>query len=458
MKYRLSNIILRKEYFGGILFDSDGMFFELNKSGFNTLKSFAVNDGVTIDDDKLSDEFISSCIRKNILTPVDLNTDCCARIIEHLPIMGNYLSFPTDVDINITNRCNQKCIFCYNGRYRDLQREIKDLCTNDTLKIIDECINDGALRLVLLGGEPLAARSSISKIVDHMVNTHLNSMVYLLMTTNGSYGGGIDKSYAEYLSSYPKVNIDISIEGKNQEHHDKIVQLPGAYKKAMMTAENVINAKIPLSVNTVALNELKDDIVDIAKKAKKMGATGYRLQYPMPFYGQNLNDYRNMLIPNVDYYNICNELKSLKDDNFFVLVNTNYLFLLDDEYALPKEKTLLYNAQKCCAGNISVEIMPNGDVYSCPITIENEVYRLGNIFENKLATIWQSEKLQPFRNRDKLELKNNVCKNCDNADVCAGGCRVTASIFNNSVFGGDPRCPKIYAAALTQGGKEAEIV
>jgi len=458
MKYRLSNVIMRKEYFGGIIFDSNGMFFELNRSGFDTLKSFAVREGVSIEKDRLSDEFILRCIRKNILTPAESNVGLRARVIEHLPIAGNYLSFPTDIDINITNHCNQKCTFCYNGRYRDLQKETKDLSISDAIKIIDECIDDGALRIVLLGGEPLAARNSISKIVDHMVSKHMNSMVYLLMTTNGSYGGGIDRGYAEYLASYPHVNIDISIEGKDQEHHDKIVQLSGAYKKAMMTAENVINANIPLSVNTVALNDLKDDILDIAKRAKEMGAAGFRLQYPMPFYGQNLVSYRNMLIPNSEYYAICNELQKLRDKNFFVLVNTNYLFLQNEEYALPKEKTLLYSAQKCCAGNISVEIMPNGDVYSCPITIENESYRLGNIFEDKLSTIWQSEKLDPFRNRNKVELKNSECKNCSNADVCAGGCRVTASIFNDSVFGGDPRCPKIYAASQKRDGKKVGIV
>src|SRR5438105_11377254 len=58
---------------------------------------------------------------------------------------------PLNVHLELTYRCNWRCVFCYNPRHHDLRA----LTTAEWLTVLDDLRVLGTLTIALTGGEPL---------------------------------------------------------------------------------------------------------------------------------------------------------------------------------------------------------------------------------------------------------------------------------------------------------------
>src|SRR5438045_3011425 len=59
---------------------------------------------------------------------------------------------PLNVHLELTYRCNWRCVFCYNPRHQDLDA----LRFEEWIAVLDDLRALGTLNLTLTGGEPLA--------------------------------------------------------------------------------------------------------------------------------------------------------------------------------------------------------------------------------------------------------------------------------------------------------------
>lgn len=106
-------------------------------------------------------------------------------------------------------------------------------------------------------------------------------------------------------------------------------------------------------------------------------------------------------------------------------------------------KGLIRNKATSCSfgGNCRqayISVNPNGDVYPCGRFGSDDKFKLGNINQNNLEDIMDSD-LQHYlasRNVDNID----DCKKCDYKNLCNGGCFYNAFVETGDPFQKDPFC------------------
>ena len=108
--------------------------------------------------------------------------------------------------------------------------------------------------------------------------------------------------------------------------------------------------------------------------------------------------------------------------------------------------------QICFADTFFLSVLSNGAVTFCEMLYENQNFLLGNIKEQSLSEIWNSEKalkLFDYGQENIKKRKNNPCFTCDLYADCKQklGKRIcyvdVVKIYGNNFFElPDPRCPQ----------------
>lgn len=435
--YYASQSIIRKEVFGGIVFLIDnGKYIQVNATGYNILKEIAESSTNSLekfykylDKDEL-DTFIVNCIKEGILTQNYTNKKM--KIIDNKQ-SESYLSAPVEGYIYLTEACNQKCTFCY-FNCKDSGERVP---LQSWRGLIDQFESIGVCTLGFLGGEPLLEWEELIELLEYS-----NGKMWRSITTNGTAGGGIDKEKAKRLRLFDSLEINLSLESYTSEVHDKIVGLKGAHGLAIESLKNLNSVGVSTIIKVVATQVNYREIPRLVQMAKEMGAVGAYIVDYMPYYGETYEHYIKIAVPNNEYWDMIEKCKLYSNNSFFVLANTKYRFREKGKFSQSKGN-LLYYASKCAAGSLNIDVMPNGDVYTCPITNGIKRYCIGNIEKESVLQMWRKEDLNIFRDRDYSKLSNVNCKECNDRFVCVGGCPVVAEIFNGSIYGGDVRCPII---------------
>lgn len=146
----------------------------------------------------------------------------------------------------ITRKCNYRCAGCNVWKEQD-QRE---LATDDIKKGMDILQKLGIVELVLSGGDPLL-RDDIGEIIDYASKLFITT-VY----DNGSMA-------AQKIDCLRNVDfVAISIDSLDEQKHDSIKNVPGAWKRAMETVEKLhgegINVSVTPTISRKNLNEIMD--------------------------------------------------------------------------------------------------------------------------------------------------------------------------------------------------------
>jgi SynChlorMet cassette radical SAM/SPASM protein ScmE len=130
---------------------------------------------------------------------------------------------PRSVDIDLTSRCNLKCLYCY--YFDNPSVSYNDLPAEEWLTFFEELGRLGVMEVCLAGGEPFM-RQDLKELLEGIVR---NRMRFNLLS-NGSL---IDDEIAEFIASTGRCNyIQISIDGYSPETHDAC-RGKGSFEKAV---------------------------------------------------------------------------------------------------------------------------------------------------------------------------------------------------------------------------------
>jgi len=132
-----------------------------------------------------------------------------------------------DAHWDITNRCNEKCIHCYNSNAHDGLRNtnINELSFDEAKNLVDNLVYLGVFRLVLSGGEVLL-KDFFIPLCRYIREKNIQLIIY----TNGM--AFTEKLLNELVSLYPSI-VCISVYGDSGKVHDKVTRVKGAYKKVL---------------------------------------------------------------------------------------------------------------------------------------------------------------------------------------------------------------------------------
>lgn len=416
--YYLGDLLIRKEYFGTFILMRNGKRYIVDNVFFKNLKN--INSGDLIDtSNKKNLEFINDLLSKKIITK-NRNKKGRVKILNNKFISNDCLSYPRTVYWECINFCNYDCIHCYSSSGGNNKDDYMPFSI--VKRILEEFDRYGLEFLSIGGGEPLLY-PDIYKVIKYCSNLK----IAVEITTNGSL---LNQDSIKRLKKAGLKFIQVSLDGSNKKTYEQI-RKNGNFNH-VVNAMAKVSKNFTLSVCTVINKLNKDEIIEILKIAKRVGAKHYRI-LPQMDAGRGANISRLRLrkreLKKI-YFTISRYKKSERAIN--IQFNENLIS--------PKEKNIFWmpvNHFGCPAGRTTCSINTKGNVYPCSFMANDELI-CGNIVKDSLLNIWKKSKvLENLRNLNKIYGK---CNRCKYLSECRGGCRAAAYLKYGKINASDPLC------------------
>ncbi|MBI4536564.1 MAG: radical SAM protein [candidate division NC10 bacterium] len=153
---------------------------------------------------------------------------------------------PLDGSIELTFRCNLRCVHCYVNEPPGARRvRHEELSTREIHRITDEAVDLGCLYLLLTGGEPLL-RSDFMDIYLHMKRRGVVPTLF----TNGTM---LTPRVADFLAEWPPFSVEITVYGSTQPVYEAVTGIPGSYRRCIEGIERLLNRKLRVCLKTIPM-------------------------------------------------------------------------------------------------------------------------------------------------------------------------------------------------------------
>lgn len=328
-------------------------------------------------------------------------------------IMTYSTPLPQVAALELTYRCNHKCLFCSCPWESEENYKKDELSLQQWYTAIDELMKNGVTSFTLTGGEPLM-RNDLMLIMEYI----LQKGAKLNIISNGR---NIDDDFLDFIAKN-NISICISIPGiETFVEHTGIDNVEHVLSLFERTKIRGITTTANIAVTKKNLPELYENIAYALIK----GADYVLLNRFLPG-GRGLK--------NQEYLLTREETNRMLDIAEVVLSKANKRGHVGTELPLcaidhPEKYKHLKVSNLCSAAKGFCVVDPSGYLKVCnhsPIRICRY---------DELDTLSKNEYWMQFRNRDYLP---EMCKDCDKKDRCDGGCREAAHVYYGEVTSPDP--------------------
>jgi radical SAM/SPASM domain protein of ACGX system len=330
---------------------------------------------------------------------------------------------------HVTNKCDQRCKHCYIWGNRadpvpDIGNEMDFWqCKNVVDKFLYFCQQFKVKPVInITGGDPLLFRP----IWDLLEYIRKQRIVFRVLGNPFH----LDNAVCERLFSLGCRAYQMSLDGTKDTHDD--IRMSGSFESTlaairrlkehkvraviMSTVSRVNYREFPELIKTAVENEV--DIFDFARYCPVNGDTNTQL---------SPQEYKDFLSQIWDVYVGLADRKTVfpMKDHLWVL------WLYEKGLFQPHKGNIAF--QGCHCGVNHLTVLPNGNVFAC----RRFDSCVGNIFSQPLGQIFLGEKLDRYREIDKME----GCKTCNLLNYCRGCHAVSYGVYGD-FFARDPQCWK----------------
>ena len=315
-----------------------------------------------------------------------------------------------NLDLEISNPCNEHCIHCY----RTCEHTKRGfLSIKEVKKIFDAIrfIRDEKINVLLTGGEALL-NTDWRKIL--VCSIEENARVSLF--TNGTLMNDDDVRFLAKFKDNPLFKeVQISLYSLQPEIHDAITGLKGSCEKSLKTINALKSAGIRVFVSSPVMKTNKATIPALMRYMDNAG----------------IGNCANLFIfENSDYKsrNIAHRL-SVEDLETFYAETSNNNFQLGYVWGYNQKKENIYN--QLFYGSAANGLLVSGDGNIYPMIGWYE--KLGNIHEDSIKEVFLSHPLLERCRQIKIGDFAECCK-CNDIGYCSF-CPTTHLTANNGKLG-----------------------
>lgn len=319
-------------------------------------------------------------------------------------ITGKNLTVPAQIYWSISNKCNFRCKMCTQWD-RGLREDPKNYLSFEDMKnVVDQMKKLKIRNLGVTGGEPILQKKLLFKVLEYAnrqgIYTHF-----------GSNGWLIDASIIKQYDQIGGGHISLSIDAIG-DLHDEIRNMKGAYVHALKVLETYKEIKpknVSIKINTVMSGKNLEHILPLVDLTEKYGASIF-IQPFEDFEHDNL--YQDSVSIDKSFsvkkesiekiQNIILKLKDTKRKKPGLILNSNahlegILKYFEDRKNAKSDCEVAYK---------KFTIHPYGDVLFC-----GYLGFIGNVKNNSIMEIWNSEKAKAARARMK-KCRINCMQGC----------------------------------------------
>src|SRR5438105_1050733 len=180
-------------------------------------------------------------------------------VMAHINQRALDLGVPISVHMDLTYRCNERCIHCY------LDHDDRGEMTTQEIKgILDQLADAGVFFLTLSGGEPLM-RKDFFEIV-----TYARSLLFnVKVKTNGLL---IGEKEARQLRELGVENVQISVYSHRAEIHDGITKVKGSLERTKNAVRFLRSQELKITIANVMMTANLGDQEGVRALAAELDA------------------------------------------------------------------------------------------------------------------------------------------------------------------------------------------
>jgi AdoMet-dependent heme synthase len=307
-------------------------------------------------------------------------------VLEEITAKALRLNVPLAVQLDITYRCNERCVHCYLDHH-----DHGEMTTAEILRLIDEMADAGVLTLTLSGGE-IFLRKDFFEIVEHA--RRLTFCVKL--KTNALL---IGEREAARLRDLAVQEIQVSIYSHRADVHDAITLVPGSLERSLSAIRFLKAHDLKVVMANVLMRQNMADYTAVQELAEEIGVE-FTLD---PTITPMMDGNRSILSLGAD-------ADGLRD----VFRDSTVVGDVDEFCAIPSDTgEVNLDSRPCSAGHTTCYVSPYGDVFPCvqfPLPT-------GNVRRERFVDIWRhSSQMNEVRS---IRLKDlPTCSSCSHAGSC----------------------------------------
>jgi len=329
------------------------------------------------------------------------------------------------VFLDLTNRCNLSCKYCFN--YRALQVPPLHLDPDLIKKALHSKLAESVKDWFLSGGEPVLyphLSVALTLFRDHGIGPKI--------ATNGTK---LTPDIIDAWVGYGVRSVQFSLDTLKPDQH---AYLNGGrrqdHEAILRNLEYAITSPLRVVVSSVLSEMNKGEIQEIMAFAFESGVDSYTLYPNVP--SEDLN--KELIVPFPELLKLTDDLFSAYSSLCPTKVIDITIPCFSDSSTYAKWKDILaIRLHYCAAAQFALKITSDGRVSAC-ICQDSDPFIIGDLSRESLDDIWASAKAMEFRS---LYKKIPECSVCSQNDVCRGGCRNNASLFGSKgLYSLDPYC------------------
>lgn len=296
----------------------------------------------------------------------------------------------TNLHIEITSKCNERCVHCYIPHEYKCYVMAPDMFYN----ILEQCRKMNLLHLTISGGEPMLHREFVKflkKCNEYNFSVNVLSNLTLL-----------DDTILAEMKRNKLLSVQASLYSMDANIHDTITQQVGSFEKTkngiMMLWEN----DIPVQISCPILKQNVDSYMDVVQWGKELNINTSTDYVIIGCYDHTIQNLQNRLS--------INDIKRIM--NHMIASDPQYLNKLKADAG--KKEDMKPDDYICSVCHSSICIAENGTVYPCAGW---RSYIVGNIAETSLYDIWNhSKKVQYLRSIRRRDFPQ--CIQCPDNKFC----------------------------------------
>jgi radical SAM protein with 4Fe4S-binding SPASM domain len=299
----------------------------------------------------------------------------------------------TQFQIELTSRCNERCVHCYIPH----ENKTSDIDPSLFYDVLEQCRDIGVLNITLSGGEPMlhpqfTAFLRKAKEYDFSINVLSNLTL-------------LDDEIIAEMKANRLSSVQVSLYSMEPDIHDSITKLKGSFYKTRNAVLKLIENDIPLQISCPVMKQNKKSYVDVAQWAEEHKVRAVTDYIMMARYDHTTGNLDNRLSLD-EVGDIINDIIENDPDYKKRLIEADFTEV---------EKRDLGDEALCGVCISSMCMVANGNVYPCAGWQD---YVCGNVREQPLKEIWEhSPKTNYLRGLRKRDLPK--CMDCVDRHFCA---------------------------------------
>ena len=309
-----------------------------------------------------------------------------SRLMQEMNERALKAGTPLGVHLDVTYRCNERCIHCYLGH-----DDYGEMSTAEIKDVLDQLAEAGVFFLTFSGGE-VQMRMDFFRIVEYARS--LRFAVRIKTTASM-----IREKEADRLCELGVGSVQVSIYSHRPEVHDAITKLPGSLKRSLAGMRLLRERGMKIIIANVLMRQNLQDYPGVVALAKEMGAV-YTID---PTITPMMDGDRSILSLGIGPADLRQVFR------------TPELIGNVEEFCAPPPAVGedVLDGLPCSASHTFCYISPYGDVYPCvqfPLPT-------GNLRQQRFMDIWkyspQMNDVRSIRGRDLP-----TCSSCAHLGTC----------------------------------------